>query len=52
MIWQVRAEGEWIYLYLLIDENQYREAALAGLKNLVAAIIRFEHPENSGPCWG
>ena len=46
MIWRVRAEGEWIYLYLLIDENQYSEAALAGLKNLVAAIIRFEHPEN------
>jgi len=32
--------------YLLIDENQYSEADLAGLKNLVAAIIRFEHPEN------
>lgn len=32
--------------YLLIDENQYGEADLAGLKNLVAAIIRFEHPEN------
>ena len=46
MIWRVRAEGEWIYLYLLIDENQYSEAALAGLKNLLAAIIRFEHPEN------
>ena len=46
VIWRVRAEGEWIYLYLLIDENQYSEAALAGLKNLVAAIIRFEHPEN------
>ena len=46
MIWRVRAEGEWIYLYLLIDENQYSEAALARLKNLVAAIIRFEHPEN------
>ena len=38
--------------YLLIDENQYSDAELAGLKNLVAAIIRFEHPENSGPCWG
>jgi len=32
--------------YLLIDENQYAEADLAELKNLVAAIIRFEHPEN------
>ena len=32
--------------YLLVDENQYTEADLAGLKNLVAAIIRFEHPEN------
>ncbi len=30
--------------YLLIDENQYTEADLAGLKNLVAA--RFEHPAN------
>ena len=46
MIWRVRAEGEWIYLYLLIDESQYSGAALARLKNLVAAIIRFEHPEN------
>jgi hypothetical protein len=32
--------------YLLIEENQYAEADLADLKNLVAAIIRFEHPEN------
>ena len=32
--------------YLLIDENQYAEADLAGLKNLMAAVIRFEHPEN------
>ena len=32
--------------YLLIDENQYAEADLAELKNLVAAIIRIEHPEN------
>ena len=32
--------------YLLIEENQYSEADLAKLKNLVAAIIRFEHPEN------
>ena len=30
--------------YLLIDENNYSEAYLAGLKNLVAAVIRFEHP--------
>ena len=32
--------------YLLIDENQYTETDLAGLRNLVAAVIRFEHPEN------
>ena len=32
--------------YLLIDESRYTEADLAGLKNLVAAVIRFEHPEN------
>ncbi len=32
--------------YLLIDENAYTEADLAGLKNLVAAVIRFEHPAN------
>ena len=32
--------------YLLIDENNYTEADLAGLKNLVAAVIRFEHPAN------
>ncbi len=32
--------------YLLIDENQYAEADLAGLRNLMAAVIRFEHPEN------
>ena len=30
--------------YLLIDENNYSEADLSGLKNLVAAVIRFEHP--------
>lgn len=32
--------------YLLIDENEYQEADLAQLKNLVAAVIRFEHPAN------
>ena len=32
--------------YLLIDENQYTETDLAGLRNLMAAVIRFEHPEN------
>ena len=32
--------------YLLIDENNYSEAELAELKNLVAAVIRFEHPSN------
>ena len=33
--------------YLLVDENSYTEAELAGLKNLMAAVIRFEHPANS-----
>jgi hypothetical protein len=32
--------------YLLIDESQYSETDLADLKNLVAAVIRFEHSEN------
>lgn len=32
--------------YLLIDENNYPEAELAKLKNLVAAVIRFEHPDS------
>ena len=32
--------------YLLIDENQYTEADLEGVRNLVAAVIQFEHPEN------
>ncbi len=32
--------------YLLIDESQYTETDLADLKNLVAAVIRFEHSEN------
>jgi predicted transposase/invertase (TIGR01784 family) len=32
--------------YLLIDESQYTEANLADLKNLMAAVIRFEHAEN------
>lgn len=32
--------------YLLIEENRYSEEDLAGLKNLVAAIIRFEHPQS------
>ncbi|MCO5762214.1 MAG: Rpn family recombination-promoting nuclease/putative transposase [Chromatiaceae bacterium] len=30
--------------YLLIDENRYTEAELAAMRNLVAAVIRFEHP--------
>ena len=33
--------------YLLIDENNYTKTDLNGLKNLVAAVIRFEHPANS-----
>jgi predicted transposase YdaD len=32
--------------YLLIDENNYSEDELSQLKNLVAAVIRFEHPAN------
>ena len=32
--------------YCLIDENNYSEADLAPLKNLVAAVMRFEHPES------
>ena len=32
--------------YLLIEENRYSEEDLAGLKNLVGAIIRFEHPQS------
>ncbi len=32
--------------YLLIDESQYTEADLSELKNLVAAVIRFEHSES------
>lgn len=32
--------------YLLIDENNYTDAQLAPLKNLLAAVIRFEHPAN------
>ena len=30
--------------YLLIDENDYPEEELAAMRNLVAAVIRFEHP--------
>ena len=30
--------------YLLIDENSYGEEDLAAMRNLVAAVIRFEHP--------
>jgi hypothetical protein len=32
--------------YLVIDENNYSEEELSQLKNLVAAVIRFEHPVN------
>lgn len=34
--------------YLLIDENNYSEADLAPLQNLVAAIFRLEHAANPG----
>jgi hypothetical protein len=30
--------------YLLVDENDYTDGELTPLKNLVAAIFRFEHP--------
>jgi predicted HicB family RNase H-like nuclease len=30
--------------YLLIDENDYPEEDLTAMRNLVAAVIRFEHP--------
>ncbi|MBV5299952.1 MAG: Rpn family recombination-promoting nuclease/putative transposase [Rhodoferax sp.] len=33
--------------YLLIDQNQYSPAQLAPLKNLAAAVIRFEHPASA-----
>jgi hypothetical protein len=33
--------------YLLIDENAYADEDLAPLRNLVAAVIRFEHPVSS-----
>lgn len=36
--------------YLLIDQSQYTEADLSELKNLVAAVIRFEHSENPRYC--
>lgn len=32
--------------YVLIDENDYPDAQLAGMDNLVAAVMRFEHPES------
>lgn len=32
--------------YLLIDENRYDLAELAAMRNLVAAVIRFERPES------
>jgi hypothetical protein len=32
--------------YLLIEENAYPEEHIRGLKNLMAAIIRFERPES------
>lgn len=31
--------------YLLIDENAFSESELSSLKNLVAAVFRFEHPD-------
>ncbi len=33
-------------LLLLIDENTYRDTELPSLKNLVAAVFRFEHADN------
>ena len=37
---------------MLIDENKYTEADLAGLQNLVAAVIRFEHPDSQASLLG
>ena len=33
-------------MLLLIDENTYRDTKPASLKNLVAAVFRFEHADN------
>ena len=33
--------------YLLVDENDYTDGELTPLKNLVAAVFRFEHPVSS-----
>ncbi len=33
-------------MLLLIDENTYRDTELPSLKNLVAAVFRFEHADN------
>jgi hypothetical protein len=32
--------------YLLIDENNYDTAKLANMQNLMAAVIRYEHPDS------
>lgn len=32
--------------YVLIDENTYPDAQLAQMENLVAAVMRFEHPRS------
>ena len=32
--------------YLVIDENDYDEAQLSEMRNLMAAVIRLEHPES------
>ena len=32
--------------YLLIDQSQYTDSQLAPLKNLVAAVLRFERPDS------
>lgn len=50
VVWRVRTEEDWLYLYFLIEfqsgENAYSDEALAGLKNVVAATIRLERQQS------